>query len=211
MFGECIFLYFTDRIMTESSRIFEDVVEDFHALSLIQSRFQKWKMTHTETYQDAYIGLCLPKLFAPFVRLQLLDWNPLQVCRGRGEVGLDGGWRVETRKWLMGRLIRMLYRVKLTKTICSVCEIAVVWLEHLQVWGGGVVCWGVLVCAWRGWVRVEGRGAEVDSQETYQDAYIGLCLPILFAPFVRLWLLDWNPLQVCQAVWGYRMKGRSRW
>ena len=75
--------------MTESSCIFEDVVEDFHALSLIQSRFQKWKMTHGETYQDAYIGLCLPKLFAPFVRLQLLDWNPLQVCQNVCVLGME--------------------------------------------------------------------------------------------------------------------------
>ncbi|XP_038077839.1 PAX3- and PAX7-binding protein 1-like [Patiria miniata] len=67
-----------DRIMVESQRVFEDVVEEYHAISIILGRFEKWKFQHGESYREAYISLCLPKLLGPLVRLQLLDWNPLQ-------------------------------------------------------------------------------------------------------------------------------------
>ena len=69
----------SDRIMAESQLVFEDVVEDYHAISFILGRFQRWKFRHGESYREAYISLCLPKLLGPLVRLQLLDWNPLEV------------------------------------------------------------------------------------------------------------------------------------
>ncbi|XP_022100458.1 PAX3- and PAX7-binding protein 1-like [Acanthaster planci] len=67
-----------DRIMAESQQVFEDVMEDYHAISFILGRFQRWKFQHGESYREAYISLCLPKLLGPLVRLQLLDWNPLE-------------------------------------------------------------------------------------------------------------------------------------
>ena len=60
-------------------QVFEDVVEDFSKLSLIKQRFEEWKFGSPNSYEQAYISLCLPKLFAPFVRKQMLQWNPLQV------------------------------------------------------------------------------------------------------------------------------------
>lgn len=59
-------------------RLFEDVEEDFSELENIRLHFEKWKTENSESYQEAYIGLCLPKLFNPFIRLELLEWNPLQ-------------------------------------------------------------------------------------------------------------------------------------
>lgn len=67
-----------DRIIRESKKIFEDVVEDFHSLDYIKSHFEVWRKEYANTYRDAYIGLCLPKLFNPLVRLQLITWNPLE-------------------------------------------------------------------------------------------------------------------------------------
>ncbi|XP_071801603.1 PAX3- and PAX7-binding protein 1-like isoform X2 [Asterias amurensis] len=67
-----------DVIMTESQKVFDDVIEDFSAISIILCHFEKWKHQQQESYEEAYISLCLPKLLAPLVRLQLLDWNPLQ-------------------------------------------------------------------------------------------------------------------------------------
>ncbi|XP_068601141.1 PAX3- and PAX7-binding protein 1 [Brachionichthys hirsutus] len=67
-----------DRIVRESKKIFEDVVEDFHSLDCIKSRFEVWRRHYAHGYRDAYIGLCLPKLFNPLVRLQLITWNPLE-------------------------------------------------------------------------------------------------------------------------------------
>ncbi|XP_052087083.1 PAX3- and PAX7-binding protein 1-like [Mytilus californianus] len=63
-------------------RLFEDVVEDFSDIHSIRERFEDWRSLYNDTYKEAYIGLCLPKLVNPFVRLQLINWNPLQEsCR----------------------------------------------------------------------------------------------------------------------------------
>ncbi|KAM3601212.1 uncharacterized protein V6R79_009286 [Siganus canaliculatus] len=67
-----------DRILWDSKKVFEDVVEDFHSLDYIKSHFEVWRRDYADCYRDAYIGLCLPKLFNPLVRLQLIMWNPLE-------------------------------------------------------------------------------------------------------------------------------------
>lgn len=67
-----------DRILKESKKIFEDVVEDFHSLDCIKSRFEVWRKLYFTCYRDAYIGLCLPKLFNPLIRLQLIPWSALE-------------------------------------------------------------------------------------------------------------------------------------
>ncbi|XP_037544231.1 PAX3- and PAX7-binding protein 1, partial [Nematolebias whitei] len=48
------------------------------SLDCIKYRFEVWRREYPDCYRDAYIGLCLPKLFNPLVRLQLITWNPLQ-------------------------------------------------------------------------------------------------------------------------------------
>ncbi|KAI8498517.1 PAX3- and PAX7-binding protein 1 [Branchiostoma belcheri] len=67
-----------DRIVTEAGKVFEDVVDDFCTFRAIKAKFERWKYDFGEPYNEAYISLCLPKLFTPFVRLELLTWNPLQ-------------------------------------------------------------------------------------------------------------------------------------
>ncbi|XP_036379986.1 PAX3- and PAX7-binding protein 1 [Megalops cyprinoides] len=67
-----------DRILKESKKVFEDVLEDFHSLDSIKARFEVWRKLYFTCYQDAYIGLCLPKLFNPLIRLQLIPWLPLE-------------------------------------------------------------------------------------------------------------------------------------
>lgn len=80
--SDVISLCYPDRIIRESKKVFEDVVEDFHSLDYIKSHFEVWRKEYANTYRDAYIGLCLPKLFNPLVRLQLITWNPLEVGHG---------------------------------------------------------------------------------------------------------------------------------
>ena len=69
----------SDRLIHDSRTIFDDVMEDFSELRHIKSRFEAWKKEHSESYDEAYIGLCLPKLFTPLVKLRLIEWNPLEV------------------------------------------------------------------------------------------------------------------------------------
>ena len=69
----------SETITNSCDTMFEDVMDDFHDLDQIKSRFEDWRNQHSESYNEAYIGLCLPKLFTPFVKLGLITWNPLQV------------------------------------------------------------------------------------------------------------------------------------
>ncbi|XP_075449986.1 PAX3- and PAX7-binding protein 1 [Ascaphus truei] len=67
-----------ERILKDSSKVFEDTLENFHSIDCIKSQFETWRSTYCTTYKDAYIGLCLPKLLNPLIRLQLLSWTPLE-------------------------------------------------------------------------------------------------------------------------------------
>lgn len=80
-----------EHIATEARKIFEDVEEDFSQMKIIMSRFEEWRGKDGPTYNDAYVSLNLPKIFAPYVRLQMLLWNPLM----RDSDGLE----IERMKW----------------------------------------------------------------------------------------------------------------
>lgn len=67
-----------DRIEKFKQTLFDDVVEEFYDVQIILSKFNDWRDKHPDSYNDAYIGLCLPKLLSPFVRLALLHWNPIE-------------------------------------------------------------------------------------------------------------------------------------
>lgn len=70
----------TDReqVLDDATHIFEDVNEDFSKLSSVLKQFEKWKLYFNESYQEAYIPVCVLKLVLPFVRLEMLNWNPLE-------------------------------------------------------------------------------------------------------------------------------------
>ncbi|CAH8560364.1 unnamed protein product [Schistosoma turkestanicum] len=66
-----------DALLVDANALFEDVVEEFCELPLILERFIEWRNKYPESYQQAYISLCLPQLFSPIIRIQLIGWNPL--------------------------------------------------------------------------------------------------------------------------------------
>ena len=55
----------------------EDVVEDFNELSNVMESLQTWRLGDEESYNSAYVTLCLPKIFGPLIRLEMLFWDPL--------------------------------------------------------------------------------------------------------------------------------------
>ncbi|XP_019392847.1 PREDICTED: GC-rich sequence DNA-binding factor 2 isoform X1 [Crocodylus porosus] len=67
-----------DNILQESKGIFEDVQVDFCSIRNILLKFQQWREKFPDSYYDAYISLCLPKLLNPLIRLQLINWNPVE-------------------------------------------------------------------------------------------------------------------------------------
>ncbi|XP_043837269.1 intron Large complex component GCFC2 [Dromiciops gliroides] len=64
-------------ILQSGHSVFEDVSEEFSDVQKILLRFQQWREWFPDSYYEAYASLCLPKLFSPFIRIQMLDWNPL--------------------------------------------------------------------------------------------------------------------------------------
>src|SRR5690606_30725310 len=66
-----------DSIIEESKNIFKDTRDEFSKLSKIKEKFIEWKMKYPKSYVDTYCELSVEKVFAPFIRLELLEWNPL--------------------------------------------------------------------------------------------------------------------------------------
>uniref|UniRef100_A0A674INL1 GC-rich sequence DNA-binding factor 2 n=1 Tax=Terrapene triunguis TaxID=2587831 RepID=A0A674INL1_9SAUR len=67
-----------DDILQASKKICEDVHADFCNIGNILLKFHQWRQKFPDSYYDAYISLCLPKLLSPLIRIQLIGWNPLE-------------------------------------------------------------------------------------------------------------------------------------
>uniref|UniRef100_A0A3P9K1B1 GC-rich sequence DNA-binding factor 2 n=1 Tax=Oryzias latipes TaxID=8090 RepID=A0A3P9K1B1_ORYLA len=65
-------------IQSRSQDVFSDVQDDFCCVKNILARFEEWRRSYSESYHNAYISLCIPKLLNPIIRHQLLSWNPLK-------------------------------------------------------------------------------------------------------------------------------------
>ncbi|XP_029892952.1 intron Large complex component GCFC2 isoform X4 [Aquila chrysaetos chrysaetos] len=67
-----------DNLLEDSRKVFEDVHADFCDIRKILLKFQEWKEKFPDSYCDAYISFCLPKLLNPLIRVQLINWTPLE-------------------------------------------------------------------------------------------------------------------------------------
>ncbi|KAM9273843.1 LOW QUALITY PROTEIN: intron Large complex component GCFC2 [Cariama cristata] len=65
-----------DNVLEDSRKVFEDVHADFCDIRKIL--LKEWKEKFPDSYREAYISFCLPKLLNPLIRLQLINWNPLE-------------------------------------------------------------------------------------------------------------------------------------
>ncbi|CAK9276824.1 unnamed protein product [Sphagnum jensenii] len=71
-------------ILQTAERVFGDASEDYSQLRNVKQRLETWKRDYGAAYHDAYMSLSAPAIFAPYVRLELLHWDPLY-----GSAGLD--------------------------------------------------------------------------------------------------------------------------
>ncbi|XP_076990808.1 intron Large complex component GCFC2 isoform X2 [Tamandua tetradactyla] len=72
-----------DDILQNRKKIFEDVHDDFCNIRNILLKFQQWREKFPDSYYEAFISFCIPKLLNPLIRIQLIDWNPLKLdCIG---------------------------------------------------------------------------------------------------------------------------------
>ena len=55
-------------VENQARMVLKDVVDEFSMISRVMERLQSWRSTDPESYQSAYVSLCLPKIFSPLVR-----------------------------------------------------------------------------------------------------------------------------------------------
>eukprot|EP00887_Chlorella_sp_A99_P007831 scaffold20.g7831.t1 len=91
-------------IQEAAAAVFRDAADEYATLGAIKAQLEEWKAEQLGTYRDAYVslrratplggwgaggmaadGVGAPAIFAPFVRLELLSWQPLH----GGATGFD--------------------------------------------------------------------------------------------------------------------------
>jgi len=65
-------------IVDRSEMVMTEVRNEFSEITFVKEQFEKWKIQQSESYRNAYITQCLPHVFSPLIRLEMLGWNPLQ-------------------------------------------------------------------------------------------------------------------------------------
>ncbi|XVE91071.1 hypothetical protein DITRI_Ditri20bG0126600 [Diplodiscus trichospermus] len=66
-----------EMLLQTADEIFSDASEEYSQLSFVKEKFEKWKKDYSSSYRDAYMSLSIPAIFSPYVRLELLKWDPL--------------------------------------------------------------------------------------------------------------------------------------
>ncbi|RZB52924.1 Transcriptional repressor ILP1, partial [Glycine soja] len=66
-----------DLVQWAADEIFSEASEEYGQLSFVKRRMEEWKREYSSSYKDAYMSLNLPLVFSPYVRLELLRWDPL--------------------------------------------------------------------------------------------------------------------------------------
>lgn len=61
----------------EARQIFIDAGEEFCEVEEILDRFQNWRTAEMDSYKDAYVSLCIPKVLGPLIRIKYVAWNPV--------------------------------------------------------------------------------------------------------------------------------------
>jgi len=59
--------------------VFADTDEQYASLTAVKARLEGFKAEYPREYSQAYIGESAAALLAPYVRLELLQWEPLPV------------------------------------------------------------------------------------------------------------------------------------
>ncbi|CAK9141355.1 unnamed protein product [Ilex paraguariensis] len=66
-----------DQLLQIAEQILGDAAEEYSQLSVVIERFERWKKEYSSSYHDAYMSLSVPVIISPYVRLELLKWDPL--------------------------------------------------------------------------------------------------------------------------------------
>lgn len=64
-------------VLDTSANVFKDADEEFGTLAGVKRRLEAWRKNQPSAYASAYAGDNAPAIFAPFVRNELLGWEPV--------------------------------------------------------------------------------------------------------------------------------------
>ncbi|CAD6335138.1 unnamed protein product [Miscanthus lutarioriparius] len=66
-----------DEFLKAADHVFSDAKEEYSSLRTVKDKFEGWKSQYPSAYRNAHVALSAPSVFTPFVRLELLKWDPL--------------------------------------------------------------------------------------------------------------------------------------
>ncbi|CAG9464870.1 unnamed protein product [Pedinophyceae sp. YPF-701] len=64
-------------VVEAAPTVFADAADEFASIAPVKARLEQCKREFPSAYRDAYLAMSAPALFAPFVRTELLRWDPL--------------------------------------------------------------------------------------------------------------------------------------
>ncbi|PNT71391.1 transcriptional repressor ILP1 isoform X1 [Brachypodium distachyon] len=71
-----------DELLKTADVVFSDAAEEYSSLAIVKDKFEGWKTQYPSAYRDAHAALSAPSVFTPYVRLELLKWDPLHETTG---------------------------------------------------------------------------------------------------------------------------------
>lgn len=81
-------------IVATSRTVFQDTSEEFSSLQSLKSALESFKRDFPHEYSSTYFPLSTAALFSPFVRLELLSWEPILTIKSP-----DLASRLEQQSW----------------------------------------------------------------------------------------------------------------
>eukprot|EP01114_Cavostelium_apophysatum_P016725 TRINITY_DN4815_c0_g2_i1.p1 TRINITY_DN4815_c0_g2~~TRINITY_DN4815_c0_g2_i1.p1 ORF type:complete len:718 (+),score=211.05 TRINITY_DN4815_c0_g2_i1:81-2234(+) len=70
------YVHSRDEILSKANSVFSDTGEEFSTILGIKGKLESWKYEHGNSYRDAFVSMSVPELFSPYVRLEMLIWDP---------------------------------------------------------------------------------------------------------------------------------------
>ena len=64
-------------VLQGAATVFADADESFATVGALKERLEGWRARYPAAFRDAYMTVSSPAVFSPFVRLELLSWDPV--------------------------------------------------------------------------------------------------------------------------------------
>eukprot|EP00299_Pterocystis_sp_00344_P020007 c9867_g1_i1.p1 GENE.c9867_g1_i1~~c9867_g1_i1.p1 ORF type:complete len:873 (+),score=283.24 c9867_g1_i1:49-2667(+) len=62
--------------LNASKNLMDEVDDEFKTVESIKTALEQWKRHYSDSYKQCFVSMCLPTLFSPYVKFELLAWDP---------------------------------------------------------------------------------------------------------------------------------------